>query len=71
MTIFKTLHRDYIQPNREKLVRHFDLHRKAEAWAKEHNIKITRGEVYVSADVYELETEEDALAFTLMFGELM
>ena len=66
--IFRTLYKDYAGKD---VMEHFQLHRDAELWASEHGVKIRYGEAYIYANVYELETEEDALAFTLKFGELM
>jgi hypothetical protein len=68
MTIFKTLYKDY---NGKDIMQHFQLHCAAELWAKEHGVKVRYGDAYIFANVYELESEEDALAFTLKFGELM
>lgn len=68
MTTFKTLYKDYFNKD---VMQHFQLHSAAEAWAKEHGITIRYGDAYVFSNVYELESEEDVLAFTLKFGELM
>ena len=66
--IFKTLYKNYFCAD---VIRHFMQHREAEAWAKEHGINIRYGDAYVFANVFEFEREEDVLAFTLKFGELM
>ena len=71
MTIFKTLYKNYFSVDSNTLMRHLALHRSAEAWAQEHNVKIRYADAYVFANVYELESEADVLAFTLKFGELM
>ena len=71
MTRFKTLYKDYFIKDTATSVHHFELHRKAEQWAKENNITIRYGDVYVFANVYEFEDDETLLAFTLKFGELM
>ena len=48
----------------------FNKHEQAEAWAREHNIKISPGPKYTLTTILEFTNNEDLLAFKLIFGEL-
>ncbi len=62
-----TLYVDYFTKDFSAYLR---KHEQAEAWAREHNIKISPGPKYTLTTILEFTNNEDLLAFKLIFGEL-